>query len=251
MQNEEMKSNFKASVVLILGFSLLLWFKSYSFHWNKVGEKRVESLASNSQLFAPKDSDLFANETLIKVDSNNIFFVESNEDLTEFSGRTLCAFEAAAIHNPNSQVYVILSSGSKLKSIQKLFKNEINNVHFVKVNIDSLVVGTPVEDLWKSGQIQSTKYKLNNISNLLRLVLMYNFGGMYLDSDVLFLKTLPVENNSNFIAAEEKNGLNNAIMRFESRHRFLRMAMTKMVIKCNFFFLEKILSFTFFLGRGL
>ena len=35
---------------------------------------------------------------------DNIFFIESNDNLTEFHPRLLCAFESAAIHNPNKIV---------------------------------------------------------------------------------------------------------------------------------------------------
>ena len=35
---------------------------------------------------------------------DNIFFIESNVNLTEFHPRLLCAFESAAIHNPDKKV---------------------------------------------------------------------------------------------------------------------------------------------------
>ena len=41
-------------------------------------------------------------------DSDNIFFIESNNDLVKFHPRLLCAFESAAIHNPNKLVNIIL-----------------------------------------------------------------------------------------------------------------------------------------------
>ena len=38
---------------------------------------------------------------------DNIFFIESNDSLTEFHPSLLCAFESAAIHNPNKIVKLI------------------------------------------------------------------------------------------------------------------------------------------------
>ena len=38
----------------------------------------------------------------------NIFFIESNDNLTEFHPRLLCAFESAAIHNPDKKVHIML-----------------------------------------------------------------------------------------------------------------------------------------------
>ena len=36
--------------------------------------------------------------------NDNIFFVESDDAIEEFHPRLLCAFESAAMHNPNKRV---------------------------------------------------------------------------------------------------------------------------------------------------
>ena len=43
-------------------------------------------------------------ENVIGDNENNIFFIESNNNLTKFHPRLLCAFESAAIHNPEEMV---------------------------------------------------------------------------------------------------------------------------------------------------
>ena len=35
---------------------------------------------------------------------DNIFFIEADDNLTEFHPRLLCAFESAALHNPDKLV---------------------------------------------------------------------------------------------------------------------------------------------------
>ena len=37
-------------------------------------------------------------------DEGNIFFIESDHAVTQFHPRLLCAFESAAMHNPNKRV---------------------------------------------------------------------------------------------------------------------------------------------------
>ena len=37
-------------------------------------------------------------------EGDNIFFIESNDAITGFQPRLLCAFESAAMHNPNKRV---------------------------------------------------------------------------------------------------------------------------------------------------
>ena len=46
-------------------------------------------------------------EKVIGSDENNIFFIESNVKITGLHPRLLCAFESAAMHNPDKRVWNI------------------------------------------------------------------------------------------------------------------------------------------------
>ena len=46
-------------------------------------------------------------EKVIGSDENNIFFIESSVKITELHPRLLCAFESAAMHNPDKRVWNI------------------------------------------------------------------------------------------------------------------------------------------------
>ena len=43
-------------------------------------------------------------EKVIQSEGRNIFFIETNNDITAFHPRLLCAFESAAMHNPTMKV---------------------------------------------------------------------------------------------------------------------------------------------------
>ena len=43
-------------------------------------------------------------EKVIQSEGRNIFFIETNDDITAFHPRLLCAFESAAMHNPTMRV---------------------------------------------------------------------------------------------------------------------------------------------------
>ncbi|MBA0787359.1 hypothetical protein Gotri_025407, partial [Gossypium trilobum] len=65
-----------------------------------------------------------------------------------------------------------------------------------------------------------------NLSNLLRLVLLYKYGGVYIDTDVIVLKSF--NNLSNVIGAQSMNietktwsRLNNAVLVFDKHHPLL------------------------------
>lgn len=58
-----------------------------------------------------------------------------------------------------------------------------------------------------------SKFLVAHTSDLLRLMTLYRFGGIYMDLDVVMQKTF--ENvGLNFIAAESKLSLGNALMSF-------------------------------------
>ena len=96
------------------------------------------------------------------------------------------------------------------------------------VPIDEIARGTVVEEFWRSCKVQKSKYWLNNISNFLRLLLLYKFGGFYLDNDMISLKSLP--SRLNILAQDRELGvLNNAFLGFEKGHRFIEDVLKIMV----------------------
>ena len=65
------------------------------------------------------------------------------------------------------------------------------NIIFARVNFSQLVADTPSSKLWESGAITRTGFYRNNISNVLRIVLLLKFGGVYFDSDVISIQQVP------------------------------------------------------------
>ena len=45
-------------------------------------------------------------ERMIGSEEDNIFFIETNNDIAAFHPRLLCAFESAALHNPDMKVRI-------------------------------------------------------------------------------------------------------------------------------------------------
>ena len=60
-----------------------------------------------------------------------------------------------------------------------------------QVDFKQLVANTPTSELWGTGAVTKKRHYLNNISNMLRIVLLLNFGGVYLDSDVITVRPIP------------------------------------------------------------
>ena len=62
----------------------------------------------------------------------------------------------------------------------------------------------------------------------LRLLVLYKFGGVYLDTDIISLKRLPHE-YVNFLMLQQENSVSNGIMGFERNHPFLNCTINYLV----------------------
>lgn len=128
----------------------------------------------------------FADSTLKNITSannrldtaKNIFFIEtsSNEENGELSlnSRQACSIESAALMNPTHLICVITVNNSKLKNsqiIQSLRKYQ--NIVFYRMNIEDFSLNSPVESWVKSKQIYKTVFEKENISDLLRFLLLW------------------------------------------------------------------------------
>ena len=88
------------------------------------------------------------------------------------------------------QVFVLISIDSNLATVPE-YISYYKNIIFAKVNFSQLVKNTSPSKLWESGAITRSGFYHNNISNVLRILLLLKFGGVYLDSDVISIQQLP------------------------------------------------------------
>lgn len=137
--------------------------------------------------------------------------------------RQACAIEAAAHHNPDRDVFVLFASPvgfainqsdafERTKSISVDIKllSTIPNVHLRNVNISTLALNTPMLELEQSGRVYRSPNVAIHLADVVRLLVLYKFGGVYLDTDMIarrsFADLPPV-----FLAAEPDE-LSNAAM---------------------------------------
>ena len=85
---------------------------------------------------------------------------------------------------------MLLSSDSILATVPDYILS-YQNIIFSKINFTQLVSNTTASTFWASGAVTSTGFYHNNISNVLRIVLLLKFGGVYFDSDVISVTSLP------------------------------------------------------------
>ncbi len=159
----------------------------------------------------------------------NIFFIETNKDLAEFDFRAACAFESAAFHNPDASVVVILNAEAEKAEMFPLPLLAYSNIRVVKGNFDDLFreEKSNLSALWRSGQVKQSKHFLQHASDILRLVVLKLFGGVYFDTDVISKAPVP-RDIGNFVISQYVDGISNSVLKFSKAHPFLESALTEL-----------------------
>ena len=157
----------------------------------------------------------------------NIFFVETNENKTKLTSKDSCAIESAALNNPDALVFYY----SKNVVIDKNLLNRYKNIQTRKLIVEDIFKNTPFFSLWKKLVIGS--YSLNHLSDALRLALIWKYGGIYLDTDIITIKSLRIILNFPGIGAYSESAANNAVIVYPKNHPFINQTMIEFTKNYN------------------
>ena len=97
------------------------------------------------------------------------------------------------------QITILANTDSKLQAVPDYLMNHYRNVVFGRADFASLVSNTPLAEIWREGVIMSKGHILNNISDIIRAILLWRFGGTYFDSDVISVKPIPKEHKASYL----------------------------------------------------
>lgn len=189
--------------------------------------KRMLRSGDNSKQFSTRIRDFLGNRGC-KVR----FFMTWISSLKPFGDRELFAIESLFKSHPFACL-VIVSNSMDAESgslVLKPFLDKGFKLIAIKPDFDYIFKDTHAEKWFKGlkkGNVSPGEVSLGqNMSNLLRLALLYKFGGIYMDTDVIVLKTLTKLRNA--IGAQSidlENGnwsrLNNAVLIFDKNHPLL------------------------------
>nr|CAI5858347.1 unnamed protein product [Callosobruchus analis] len=161
-------------------------------------------------------------ETPVK--GKSIFFHETScnsffNGKTTITARQACAVESAAKMNPGMGVHLLFTSPGRLKFegdesddiLRALLSYE--NVKLLHVNFDDYTKDTPVEELYKSGLLDDSEYAQSHASDVLRYLTLWKYGGIYLDLDVIVVRSLE-ELAHNYAGCESDRNVAAGVMSF-------------------------------------
>ncbi|KAI3525810.1 hypothetical protein L1887_04924 [Cichorium endivia] len=148
-----------------------------------------------------------------------------------FGDREFLAVDALFKSNPNSCLLILSNTMDSDYGIQilKPFTDRKFHVQAITPDLEFLFKNTPAQS-WleqiKSGKREPGKISLaQNLSNLIRLAILYKYGGVYVDTDLIILKDFSSLRNSIGAQSVALSGnwgrLNNAVLIFDKNHALL------------------------------
>ncbi|XP_064487757.1 lactosylceramide 4-alpha-galactosyltransferase-like [Ornithodoros turicata] len=122
----------------------------------------------------------------------NIFFIETSSR-TCLTLRQACAIESALFHNPDTSVTLLLLATSNVlrdfcPAVHAL--RQAPNFRIRVLHLDSFMADSPLSSWYRKGTWRKSRYKISHMSDALRFLVLWKYGGIYLDLDVVVKKSL-------------------------------------------------------------
>ncbi|CAG9830874.1 unnamed protein product [Diabrotica balteata] len=137
------------------------------------------------------------------------------------SSRQACAVESVAKLNPNMEVYLLYTSPMDFKfegdESDRFLKVLLSypNVKILHLDYENYTRESPVEDLYRSGKIESSRHVVAHASDVLRYLTLWKYGGLYMDLDVIALK--PVDDlKDNYAGIESSSVVASGVLNFDA-----------------------------------
>ncbi|XP_063709064.1 lactosylceramide 4-alpha-galactosyltransferase-like [Culicoides brevitarsis] len=140
----------------------------------------------------PKKSSMESNRPTSNM---SIFFIESKrpkDHVLSLNARQACALESAALHNPDFTVIMYALNVTDLQEMHPYMRalRQYPNIKIIPTTMQELVKGS-IAELWiAQGKIEASPMRRTHLSDFLRFFLLYQYGGIYLDTDFIVFKSL-------------------------------------------------------------
>lgn len=152
--------------------------------------------------------------------------------------RFACSIESAATSNPDREIFLIFPSPAGLPLEEREWPSTIRalleypNIFIRNVQFAQLCQGTPLDDWLDSSEFFKSFVPDVHISDIIRLLLLYKYGGTYADLDYMILKRLD-RYERNWVPFQNEDDLANAF--YDSLHNGVGHRMLHISLKWAYF----------------
>ncbi|CAN7998178.1 unnamed protein product, partial [Ixodes hexagonus] len=152
----------------------------------------------------------------------SIWFIESSGSQVLKFGQA-CAVESASLHNPAHAVTLLTTGNLAADCEYCRILSTLPNFRTTRADTKNVFLSSPLEAWYESKKYEQSKYPVEHLSDVLRYLTLWRHGGIYLDLDVITLKSL--DGLTNCLVLEEKCRPTNCVLIFDRGHRFLKIIM--------------------------
>ncbi|KAG8445549.1 hypothetical protein GDO86_010354 [Hymenochirus boettgeri] len=168
---------------------------------------------------------------------NGIIFIESTDRMDPPS-LVLCAVESAARVYPDRPVAFFMKGLPDINSVEDQDKARnsfptlapYSNIHLYPLRMEVLFNNTPLMPWYQRVNPRNEIHWIHVSSDACRLALIYKYGGLYMDTDIISARVIP---EKNFLAAESSQISSNGVFGFVSNHTFTWNCMENFVQNYN------------------
>ena len=154
------------------------------------------------------------NPNVVRSLGNEAFFIETSRSPT-LNYRQACSVESLALTNPDLRINVLMTAlNSNSHSITVLRK--YSNIKFIEFDPGDLFMGTPLQHWYFCTDWRTGSYVTEHLSDALRYILLYLYGGYYFDLDVVTMHSMG--SYRNFSAAQSSGEIAIGAMHFDYKH---------------------------------
>ncbi|XP_077344755.1 alpha-1,4-N-acetylglucosaminyltransferase-like [Lithobates pipiens] len=154
---------------------------------------------------------------------NNIIFLETSERL-QLPSLVLCAIESAAQVYPDRSVVVFMKglNHTDAEDREKVLSHypsllSLDNIHIFPLIMEDIFNNTPLFNWYKKINTTLERYWIHVSSDGCRLALIWKYGGMYMDTDIISMRPIP---HMVFLAGESNQYSSNGVFGFSPHHNY-------------------------------
>ncbi|XP_070507602.1 lactosylceramide 4-alpha-galactosyltransferase-like [Chironomus tepperi] len=146
----------------------------------------------------------------------NVFFVfdsiTDSRRRKKLNFREICSIESAVLKHPDHIIFIIYLTYDNIVELQitkSFYGLPYKNLRFGKLNVNQFIAETPWKDVDVYGNFK-------DISKLVRLLLLWKYGGIYVDSSMIIKESL--KNLKNFLCSNDIGSTAYNVMEFDEKN---------------------------------
>ncbi|KAJ3015370.1 UNVERIFIED_CONTAM: hypothetical protein HDU68_012759 [Siphonaria sp. JEL0065] len=188
----------------------------------------LDRASSPGTYFLTPTSKIKAETPPISSIPKQIFFLHYNEALKQ--PRRLCSVESAARQNKDHVITIFVRNKDTFEEKIKDWRISARleeRLAVKELNWEEAMIDTPLYEWYTQKKWASSKWPDQNLGNAFRLGILWKYGGVYLDLDIISLN--PLDGLGRSVARQDKKTTNNAFFSVEAGDLFIWEVMKEFV----------------------